>query len=1194
MPLQRAAFGLHVIMSHPTVRWEFTDPRAHGQVVRLSGCEEDLLRFDELRATEGSIAPFRAGILHVLEQLPDRPDVPARVGSYAVLERIAHVGPVLSLRARHDDGSERILKLVRRPTTADQQERDDIERALIREYEALRRLAATGRVPAVDPYFTWDQDQYWVLPLHIVAGRSLRADVVERASVDSQRARDVVASAFDSLASLHAAGVVHRALTPDRIFIRVDGAIALTDLLVARLPGSDTVATQVDELDPNNTWRAPECQADPALATTASDVWSLGACLFYWLSGDEEQAGDVDRAAELADSLPHVGSEVAAALARQLRRALADDPDGRPSAAEISSALGTVVVALPDEEEVEPGELTPGTTVDDERYRIERKLGEGATAVTYLATDQLTDSHVALKVIKDPALAQRLIRPEWKLSSLTHPSLPRIFDVYPPEHPFQVKLEYIRGSTLREVRSEFRFKSDACRRLGAQIGDALRYLGDRGLIHRDVSPANVLIPDEVEGTPRLIDFGLATASEGSETAVGTPRYRAPEIDRGGTWSPACDVYSLAAILFEAITGRLPFELDDGMPRKNRLVTPSEEERQRAGGRLLDVLLKAVAPDPTERFLSAAEFVRAVERSGEVSDETTTGEERVNPTVDALRALYRNSRVGNSDNRGLDTDFARGTYVETRLDARLAPAIIAGHYRLVILSGNPGDGKTAFLQRFLLRLGEEAATIESEDAAGWVATHADRRIAALYDASESHGDLTADRLVERTLAPLAGTEPSDQSYTAILAVNDGRLLDFFERRGTVDYPWLWAEIRGQLFQASKPDQVVVVDLKARALAAGEDSLFGRVLSQLVSADRWSLCEGCVARQECPTRFNALSFADPQLGATTLLRLAELSRGVHMRREQRPTFRDLRSALGFAITHDVSCADVHAERDQGLNPSAVPERLYFNALFDRSGSPDLLLDAWAELDPALVPSPQLDRHLYFHRHADQGGRLQGLFEEPAVRPRLPQLPTLDDTHAWLLSTKRRYYFEGRADPPERLQRPVEILPYRHLRRFQRAATGRDTAGELLLSLLNGLSRADGVPEDAVGGGLALRLNAATDAEVVVIKRFPAGDFVIRHPPMELDLVESLPDHLAIVHRDGAPRLIVTLDLFELLLRAHEGYLPGSEEQRAFYEDLATFKDELLSQPAEEVLLVEAGRQLHRVWIDGDRLRREELSS
>ena len=1192
MPLQRSAFGLFVIMSHPTVRWEFTDPRAHGEVLRLAGCEEDLLRFDELRAAEGSIAPFRAGILHVLEQLPDRPEIPARVGSFSVLERIAQVGPVTSLRARHDDGSERILKLVQRPTTADSQVRDEIERALIREYEALRRLASTGRVPGVDPYFTWDQDQYWVLPLHLVSGRSLRADVVERSVLETARTRDLVASTFESLASLHAAGVVHRALTPDRIFIRADGTVSLTDLLVARLSGSETVARQVDELDPNNTWRAPECQADPALATAASDVWSLAACLVFWLSGDEEQAWDADRAAELPELLTDVQEDIREAIASHLGRALTDDPDRRPSAAEVASALSGLIIRGSEAPAVEAGELAPGDSVDGNRYRIERKLGEGATAVTYLATDTFMDAHVALKVIKDPALARRLVTSEWKLSSLTHPSLPRIFDVFPADHAFQVKLEYIRGSTLRDVRGEFRHRPEECRQLGSQIADALCYLGDRGLIHRDVSPTNILIPDEIEGAACLIDFGLATGTEGSDTAVGTPRYRAIEIDRGGAWSPACDVYSLAAILFEILTGRLPFELDEGIPRKDRLVVPTDEERQSAGGRLLDVLLKAVAPDPNQRFADAAEFTSALDRAAESADETVTGEARINPTVAALRAVYRNSRAGNTDNRGLDTDFARGTYVETHLDEHLAPAIMAGRYGLVLLSGNPGDGKTAFLQRFLVRLREAGGEVEAEDAAGWTARHDGRRLAALYDASESHGELSADQLVERALAPLAGSDPTDEAYTALLAVNDGRLLDFFERRGSADYPWLWGEIRGQLFQARKPDRIIVVDLKARALSAGENSLFGRVLRELVAPDRWAVCEGCVARRECPMRFNALSFADPQLGQTAPKRLVDLSRGVHMRREQRPTFRDLRSALAFAITHDVSCEEVHAERSEGLTPNAVPERLYFNALFNRSGSPDLLLDAWAELDPGLVPSPQLDRYLYFHRHAAQSARLSVLFEPATVRPPMPPLPALEATREWLASTKRRYFLEGTADPPERLQRPIEVIPYRHLREFHDAATSEERSTEILLGLLNGLSRADGVPEDAVGGGLALRLNVATDAEVVVIKRFPAEDFVIRRAQLAPDFVESLPDHLAIEHRNGAPRLLITLDLFELLMRAHDGYLPGAEEQRAFYEDLATFKDELLSQPSEEVLLVEAGRQLHRVMVDRGRLRREEI--
>jgi hypothetical protein len=226
------------------------------------------------------------------------------------------------------------------------------------------------------------------------------------------------------------------------------------------------------------------------------------------------------------------------------------------------------------------------------------------------------------------------------------------------------------------------------------------------------------------------------------------------------------------------------------------------------------------------------------------------------------------------------------------------------------------------------------------------------------------------------------------------------------------------------------------------------------------------------------------------------------------------------------------------------------------------------------------------------AAQVSRLGDLFEAAAARPNLPHLSALESEQEWLWSTKRRYFFEGRSEGQNGLQRPIELLPYRHLSRFYGAVAREEDEGSLLSMLLNGLARADGVPEDAVGDGLAFRLNAAAGAEVVVIKRFALGEFVLRRPKPDSRFVEALSDHLAIEHRKGAPRLLVTLDLFELLLRAHQGYLPGAEEQRAFYEDLAVFKDELLSEPSGDALLVEAGRQFHRVSIDDQRIRREEL--
>jgi hypothetical protein len=422
----------------------------------------------------------------------------------------------------------------------------------------------------------------------------------------------------------------------------------------------------------------------------------------------------------------------------------------------------------------------------------------------------LQASHVVLKVIRERRVAERLCKPEWRsLTQLDHPNLPRIYDINPPEADFNVRLEYIRGSTIRDLGDAFRFDADSCRRIGADILGALAELDRHDWIHRDISAGNIIVPDEEEGQAHLIDFGLASGEPGRGTAVGTPRYRAPEIDRGGTWTVRCDLYSLAAVLFEMATGRLPYEVDDhGVLRKERLVDLTEEERAKLGDRLLSVLLRAADPDPARRYSSADEFEEALLASA-VSRMEPQGDRRINSTVDALRRVYRNSRIGNTDNRGLESEFAQSTYVETLLDSALLPSIVAGKHRLVVLSGNPGDGKTAFLQRLKSELVGTGGRVVHDDEAGWRIEHAGGTVAALYDASESHEGRSADDLMEGILAPLAGPDPADRPYTAAIAINDGRLLDFFERTGDATYPWLWDRIRRQLFDAGAPSEGVVV-------------------------------------------------------------------------------------------------------------------------------------------------------------------------------------------------------------------------------------------------------------------------------------------------------------------------------------------------------------------------------------------------
>lgn len=1181
-------FG-RVLLSSNDVQVFVHDPRKHDGVLRLDGIEEELQRFDRLQNAV-SIGPFRTKIVERLTALPDRPKVPRQIGLYQVLEPVSTVGPIRAFRARHADGTERILKLVPRPATVDPERRAAEENRLLREYNALKQLAAAQRAPVVDPFFAWDQDQFWVVPIHPLGGRTLRADRTA-AEPTSAHALGMAAEAFSALAEVHAAGVVHRALNPNRVHVLPGGRVSFSEFVVARLEGERTVASTADQFDWEHAYRAPECQVDMALAVPTSDVYSLAASLLFWLEGQEPEEGVV-----LDTSPATTDDDDRTVVLAVLAECLVEDERTRPEAAQIAERLRKLVaererpvVTAALRSEYGPGELL------DEQHRAIRVLGRGGSAITYLAEDLVAGGYFVLKSIRDAELVGQLTRNEFsRLRDLSHPNLPRVFDVRHAGHAFHIKLEYVPGASLREIGPGRTGDVKLMERVGRDVLDALGYLHERNRIHRDVSPGNIVVPEDESEPVRLIDFGLASAADDARGAVGTGPYRPPEVDRHGRWTPQGDLYGLGVVLFQLLTGRMPYRVE-GQVRSKTVQAPPAPHEVNGHSALFAVLMKATEADPQRRYQTAGEFARAL-HAGMIPPPPPPpeGEERTNPTVDALRGLYRNSRLGNADNRGLDSEFAGETYVPTRLDVDLLPEILAGEHRLVVLSGNPGDGKTAFIQQLRGALLAEGAAVERDDPAGWRLRLRDRTFAALNDASESDGDRSADDLMHGVLAPLAGDGGRPGLYTAILAANDGRLLDFFERFGVERYRW----VNEQLFTPQGDRSgVVLVDLKHRSVVGYTPegaSLLSGILDRFVAPERWAVCEGCVARVSCPMRFNALSFSDPVVSPAARAHLHRLLLAVHLRRDRRPTLRDLRSALAFLITHDLSCEEVHEERHADRNPLAHRRRLYFDTAFNGEGGADLLLEAWTRMDAGDVSEPALDRLLFSHRADPDADTLGGMFARPQFRPPLPVLDGGEEPRDWLRGAKRRYAFEpgrvraglGSAGEPDRL------LPYRHFSEFVSLLSGAIDAESRLAGLLRGIAAADGVPEPARGGGLALRVTDRGDDALAVVKRFPLDEFRLRVGEISDPYAHGVADLLVLEHASGAPALTVNLDLFEFLRRLDEGYLPGAEEQGALIEDLATFKHQLLARPTRDVVIVEHGIRFNTVVVDHGTISREEV--
>jgi serine/threonine protein kinase len=1173
-------FG-RVILSHPDVDLRVEEPRVAEVVLLLDGCEDSLESFDAAQPAGLSIGPYREEIIRTLESMHDRPDIPAKVNEYEVLESQGRSGLVRTVFARHEDGTERLLRIIERPETAVPETAQALQEVVLREYNSLRMLSDAGRAPLVDPYFSWGDNQYWVIPIHPLPGKSLAEDRLG-GSPEKANALQAIEDGFVALSEVHASGIVHRDIRPETVHLSETGRVAFSDFTLARISGRMTLTGFV-EVEPG-TYRAPEARDDLSHAVSASDVYSLAASFAYWLSGEEpdERAGVTRILGGAADL---VGDEVA----RVLDQCLATDPSVRPDAKTVANEIRVRIAAKA------PDVRADVIAVDDlldGQYRVIRELGRGATAVTYLALDDVSGQQFVLKRITNPEWVRRLAKNEFRaLLDLSHPNLPRVFDVRPPGAPFHLKLEYVRGSSLRDLAASRRGDVPFAMRVADQLLNALTYLAEHHVIHRDLSPANILVPDEDSSPIKLIDFGVATDAPDAQTSVGTPRYRAPEIDRGGTWSENSDIYSLAVILIELLIGRLPYEVTDNtVAVKHIVLPPTPAEEALAGAGLLRVLFQAASPDRGVRYRTAAEFRDALAAALDALP-AVVGTEVINPDVDLIRAAYRNSKIGNADNKGLDSVFAVETYVATRLDRELLPRIADGDFRLVVLTGNPGDGKTAFLQK----LGEEfirrGATILASGPAGWRIRLHNHEFRALFDASESDSGRSADDVLRQVLQPLEIGSHLNGGYTGLVAINDGRLLQFLDSGGDSVDPQIRTSLRQQLEHAADPsDGVVLVDLKRRSVVAPAGSslgLFDDILKEFTRPERWAACVSCSARLECPIRFNALSFSDRSLRPATAVGLGTLLKATHLRRERRPTLRDLRSAIAYLITHDVGCADIHAERKRGVSPTAGGARYYFNAAFDGSGGPDLLLDEWATLDPGEVGEPRLDRYLFLRR--SDSSELDRLFVGATDRPSLnPALGALDDSDRWVAALKHRYAFEGDASAPAELGLPSRerILPYRNLAMFIAALDGTADLAQLTGRLLLGISRADGVPPHLAERGLGLRM-ADSGGDFIVVKIFETTEFMVRVRPFASRFVEATPDSITLVHESG-PALNVGLDLFEFLCRSADGLAAGPDEQRALAEDVERFKNELLARPAHEVLLSERGFRYHRVLSEAGHIK------
>lgn len=324
----------------------------------------------------------------------------------------------------------------------------------------------------------------------------------------------------------------------------------------------------------------------------------------------------------------------------------------------------------------------------DGRYEIHELIGVGGMANVYRARDTIDDRTVAIKILKDEYLGNeefiRRFKNESKaIAVLSHPNIVKVYDVSFGDRIQYIVEEYIDGITLKDYLSQQKeIKWKEAIHFTIQILRALQHAHEKGIVHRDIKPQNIMLLQD--GTIKVTDFGIARFSR-SETrtmtgkTIGSVHYIAPEQARGDLTDEKADIYSVGVMLYEMVTGRLPFEADNAVsvaimqlqadPKPPREINPSLPEG------LEEITMKAMQKDPSQRYQSASEMLRDIEefrRNPSISFQYKYFvDEKPTKYIDAINTVKSSEPPVYNDN------YEYEEVVEKRKKKSVAPLIITG-------------------------------------------------------------------------------------------------------------------------------------------------------------------------------------------------------------------------------------------------------------------------------------------------------------------------------------------------------------------------------------------------------------------------------------------------------------------------------------------------------------------------------------
>ncbi len=1065
-----------------------------------------------------------------------------------------------------------------------------------REFDALHRLQLHSWAPRIDDSFQEAPGyagEMWFFTVADPAAPSIK----QRTEDDTWDTKTRIAFArhtVDALMELHETDegeepMLHRNLTPDTILVKHDNTPILTGFQHARIPDDITVAISSSAEDEGDNAIAPEVRAQGlGAADRRSDVYSLCASLSVLFS---ERSDDKSQNAK-----------------EMLVKGMVDDPAERSTLQDLRDSISILLGELPTVAAPPARFWTEDQIVNfrGRDYRIVSRLGSGGVGTTFkvVKIDDSTGGDLGAyvaKVVRNEKTGKRVLQSYNLAHSHLHHStaLSTIFETADEwrDNKIVALMAWIEGEPLSELSGlipilaeDFHEESGEALSLRwlRTICDALDVLHRNGLVHGDVSPRNMIVADsEIV----LTDYDCVIKA-GTPAAAGTIMYSAHTHLEDRPATPSDDFFALAASFFHVLFEKKPFMYNGNQAKDRGLNWDNVElDEYPTVAAFID---QATNPDPEQRFASATEAKAVLLSPGSIDAED--GEESVGkggsdiskplseprarseneiPWLQSLLQSYPGSRWGNSETRGLDTDFASQTYVETNLEQSLFDQIQKRQVRLVVLCGNAGDGKTALLQHLASRLGfgnhtSSERILEKQMDDGLT-------VRMNLDGSASWQGRSADELLDEFLEPFQ-EGPPDEDIVHLLAINDGRLLEWME---DVEYhhggETPLTQVLDSLLNSERSvseSHIRFINLNQRSLVGGitadatdiETGFLNELLNILYGGEKaseiWAPCETCSAQDRCEVRRAMRLFGPDGLPSLDLKerrtrarqRLFEMLQAVHFRGETHITIRELRAALVYILFGVHFCHDYHKGKD-----TLLP---YWDRAFstESPGRQGEVLRELIRFDPALEAHPQIDRKLL----------------------RTPSTDTnIGVTHyaeMELESARRRAYFEWIQDEVVELTgdpNALSLAQARHYPKFQSLPIDKDNLDDLCQKLCGGIARLENLPPQAFkrSGIVPLRITPRTPTETAFWVEKPITAFRLEaNLPAEAAGLDHLHRQAFLIYRyrDGRKeRLRLGADLFHLLLELNDGYQLGDVSTDDTFAQLSIFVQRLVREDDRKIL-------------------------